>query len=125
MMLAEWASQFVRDASPVQVRNLDTTIDFSDVRDVVGAYRLVMQLGRAGEIYNVGSGTPITTGELFFYLRTVADPNRPFVELSPGARFDPIARIDHLVRDTGWKPTIGWQETVADTLAWWRERQAR
>lgn len=42
------------------VGNLDVSRDFSDVRDVVRAYRLVLEKGRAGEVYNVGSGSAVS-----------------------------------------------------------------
>ena len=42
----------------ISVGNLSAKRDFTDVRDVVRAYRLLMENGRPGELYNVGSGHP-------------------------------------------------------------------
>ena len=57
MMLPGWASQLARGGSgPVHARCLESCLDLSDVRDVVGAYRLLVQHGRSASVYNVGSG---------------------------------------------------------------------
>jgi GDP-4-dehydro-6-deoxy-D-mannose reductase len=77
MMLPDWARQFAGEASgPIQVHNLTTTIDLSDVRDVVRAYRLLMLHGQPGEAYNVGSGVAVQTGEVFEILRRLDGQNR-------------------------------------------------
>ncbi len=123
MMLPEWARQFaLGGAQPVTVHNLDTMIDLTDGRDVVQAYRLLLEHGQRGEVYNIGSGTARRTGDVFALLREMADPRRPFVELHPGARQDPIADVTKLVACTGWQPEIPLEETVADTLSWWRRQ---
>jgi nucleoside-diphosphate-sugar epimerase len=46
------------------------------------------------------------------------------VELRPGLKYDPIADITRLVRQTGWHACVPLDETVADTLAWW-QRQSK
>lgn len=45
-----------KDGDTIYVGNLDVVRDFSDVRDVVKAYRILLEKGKAKEIYNVGSG---------------------------------------------------------------------
>jgi len=123
MMLPEWAEQFARGGpDPVKVHTLDAQIDLTDVRDVVRAYRLLAERGSRGEVYNVGSGTSRRTGDILHLLRSMADPDRPVVETRPGSKQDPIADTSRLVRATGWRATIPLEQTVADTLAWWRKR---
>jgi nucleoside-diphosphate-sugar epimerase len=46
------------------------------------------------------------------------------VEVRPGAKQDPIADIDRLVRRTGWAAGIPIEKTLDDTLAYWRRRIA-
>lgn len=60
------------------VGNLGVSRDFSDVRDVVDAYRLILESGRAGEAYNVGSGRSLKLGDL---LRTVVDFTNELIEV--------------------------------------------
>ncbi len=122
MMLPEWAKQFAEQQSgPVEVRTRDAVIDLSDVRDVVRAYRLVVEHGQPGNVYNVGSGRPICSGDVLDLLRRLAGPERPIRETRPGPKQDPIADIARLRRQTGWRPEVPLEQTVADTWAYWRE----
>lgn len=123
MMLAQWARQLAQPSTdPIEVYTCDATIDVCDVRDVVRAYRLLVERGRTGEVYNVGSGLARRSGDVLTMLRRLAESTRPVVELKPGAKWDPIADLTKLVRDTGWRPEIPLEQTLADTLAWWREQ---
>lgn len=123
LMLSDWASQFARgSSSPVTIRCRDAYIDLTDVRDTVRAYRLLVERGEAGGLYNVGSGTVRRSGELFDIMHAAADPGRKVVELRPGPIYDPIADPTRLVSTTSWRPEIALEQTIADTLAYWRRR---
>ncbi|HID78871.1 MAG TPA: NAD-dependent epimerase/dehydratase family protein [Planctomycetaceae bacterium] len=122
LMLPQWASQFACGRGPVLVQTRDAVIDLSDVRDVVRAYRLLLERGRPGLAYNVGSGVPRRSGEVLELLRRVADPRRAVKELSPGFKQDPIADTARLRQATGWRPCIPLEQTVADTWQWWCRR---
>lgn len=124
MMLPEWVAQFCRSKNePIVIQNDNTCIDLSDVRDVVRAYRLLMLHGLAGEIYNVGSGVPRTTGQVFEILRQMAGPHRLVHVRSHEERADPVADIGRLIACTGWRPAIPIERTVADTLDAWRRAE--
>jgi nucleoside-diphosphate-sugar epimerase len=126
MMLPGWARQFARGGTdPVEVHTLDARIDVTDVRDVVRAYRLLAQKASTGTVYNVGSGECRSSGEVFEMLRRQADPDRAVVQWRPGEKQEPIADIGRLVRLTGWQPQVPLRQTVADTLAWWRNHTGR
>lgn len=121
MMLPQWASQLAQDSNkPVEVYTRDAWIDLTDVRDVVRAYRLLVEHGRSGEVYNVGSATSRRSGDLLEQLRAMAGAQRSIVELHPGRKQDPIADITRLVERTGWRAEIPLEQTLADTLAYWR-----
>lgn len=106
--------------SKVTVGNLSPRRDFTDVRDVVRAYRLLVEHGTAGEVYNVCSGRAIAVQALadeFISLATipmelVADPDlqRP-VDI-------PVLLGDNsrIRSDTGWKPQIPLETTLRDLL---------
>ena len=106
----------------MQVYTRDAHIDVSDVRDVVRAYRLLLEHGRTGEAYNVGSGVSVRSGEVLRLLHEMADPHRAITESHPGRRQDPIADVTRLVQCTGWQAEIQLEKTVADTLVWWQQQ---
>ncbi len=126
MMLPEWIEQLVGNgAGPIRVRSLHTWIDLTDVGDVVRAYRLLLERAEAG-VYNVGSGAPRLTGEIFETLVRLAGVSRTAQELTAGGpKRDPIADIGRLTARTGWRPEISLEQTIQDTLEYWRGRKSK
>ena len=98
--------------------------DFTDVRDVVRAYRLLADKGVPGEAYNVCSGRAVAIRELADTLialsgapmKVVLDPER----LRPVDVPVVLGDNTKIVGDTGWKPEIPLEQTLADILTWWR-----
>jgi GDP-4-dehydro-6-deoxy-D-mannose reductase len=107
-----------RDVVPVG--NLSPRRDFTDVRDVVRAYRLLVAKGDVGEVYNVCRGRDIAVQELAE--RLVARAERPMrLEPDPSLVREvdiPVLRGDSTrLRDaTGWEPEIELDQTLADLL---------
>jgi GDP-4-dehydro-6-deoxy-D-mannose reductase len=105
----------------VPVGNLSPRRDITDVRDVVRAYRLLMEHGAAGEAYNVCTGRDLSMAELAE--RLVALAERPMrLEPDPGLQRrveTPVLRGDpaKLCATTGWEPEIALDRTLADVLA--------
>ena len=108
----------------VRVGNLEARRDFTDVRDVVRAYRLLMTEGQAGEVYHVCSGVDRPVGELADRLIAMAAHDMELV-VDPEL-FRPVdlkvLRGDHtkITAATGWTPEIDIQTTLADLLDFWR-----
>ncbi len=110
----------------VRVGNLDAQRDFLDVRDVVRAYELVTKPAFAGEVFNVASGIPRPIRSILDHLvalsstaiRIEEDPER----LRPSDVPVLIGDAGKLFRGTGWRPEIPIEQSLADTLAYWRER---
>ncbi|MBR6419107.1 MAG: GDP-mannose 4,6-dehydratase [Oscillospiraceae bacterium] len=111
-------------APVIRTGNLSAKRDFTDVRDIVRAYLLLLEQGTPGEVYNVGSGKARAVAELLEMIRAQAETAFT-VETDP-ARFRPVdvpliePDITKLMRDTGWQPRIPTEQTIADTLAFWR-----
>ena len=109
------------------VGNLSAKRDFSDVRDVVRAYRLLMEKGRSGRVYNVGSGRAVAVGELLDKLLELSGTDIR-VEIDAD-KFRPIdvplhmADVSALSEDTGWKTEIPLEETLRGVLDYWREQE--
>jgi GDP-4-dehydro-6-deoxy-D-mannose reductase len=116
----------VDGGAAVPVGNLAARRDFTDVRDVVRAYRLLMEHGESGEAYNVCSGTDVAVQAIAE--RLVGMASHP-MELQHEPSLDrpvdvPVLRGDNTrLRDaTGWTPTITLDQTLADVLTDLRAR---
>jgi GDP-4-dehydro-6-deoxy-D-mannose reductase len=113
----------------MRVGNLDSRRDFSDVRDIVRAYVAVMKLGKAGEIYNVGSGTGRTIRSLLdalrsrsrVHVRVETDPQR----LRPVETAAAIADTSRLRAQTRWQPQVSFESMLEDVLDYWRTEVRR
>jgi len=127
--LAKRIVEAERDRSGrVAAGTLTARRDYTDVRDVVRAYRLLVTRGTTGDTYNVCSGVDVAVSEVAERLcalagaevELVTDPDlvRP-VDL-PVLRGDP----GHLAADTGWRPEIAFDDTLLDILEFWRQRLA-
>jgi GDP-4-dehydro-6-deoxy-D-mannose reductase len=107
----------------LRVGTLTTRRDFTDVRDVVVAYRLLVLHGTAGTVYNVCSGRDVAISavadELLALahaaLELVIDPDLVRPVDVPVLRGD--AGLLHAA--TGWSPSIPLAATLADVLASW------
>jgi GDP-4-dehydro-6-deoxy-D-mannose reductase len=109
----------------MKVGNLSAKRDFTDVRDIVRGYALLMEKGEKGEVYNIGSGESKSTKALLDALLSLTD-KKIIVEEDP-ARMRPIevaevccdySKLNSL---TGWKPEIPLEKALKDTLDYWRE----
>jgi GDP-4-dehydro-6-deoxy-D-mannose reductase len=108
----------------VRTGDLTPKRDFTDVRDVVRAYRLLVEHGEPGEAYNVCTGRAVAVQEVADHLVSLA--RRPLrLELDP-SRLRPVEVPVHwgdntkLRKATGWEPEIPLDQALADILEWWR-----
>jgi GDP-4-dehydro-6-deoxy-D-mannose reductase len=110
----------------VPVGNLDAERDFTDVRDVVRAYRLLVERGRPGEAYNVASGSAVRVRDVAEHLAALARcPVELVVDPSLVRPVDvPVLLGDatRLRAETGWVPEIPLEQTLVDVLEDWRKR---
>ena len=130
-LIPDFASGIVKvergEAKSLKVGNLTSRRDFTHVKDVVRAYRLIGEKGKPGEVYNVGSGVTWSAQEILDKLCAMAVCPIP-VEQDP-ARMrpsdTPVICCDHtkLTTDTGWQPQIPLEDILSDTLREWRERE--
>jgi GDP-4-dehydro-6-deoxy-D-mannose reductase len=112
-------------AAVLEMGNPSPRRDLTDVRDVVRAYRLLVERGAAGETYNVCSGTDVVIGDLAERMIELSGVpltlSTGSVDLRP---IDvPVLRGDptKLRAATGWEPEISLDETLRDVLAYWRD----
>ena len=110
--------------------NPDTRRDFTDVRDVVRAYRLLAERGRAGQIYNVCSGHSISAADQIAVLNELVAPASIDHVVDPArVRSHEVMDLrganDRIRADTGWAPEIPFRQTMLDTLRWWEHELRR
>ncbi len=127
--VGSFASQIARlelvGGGEMHVGNLDSRRDFLDVRDVVRAYRLLLERGEAGEAYNVCSGVSVRMGDLLgklLEISTVSDSVQIHEQ-----KLHVSAVTDELVGDPskisnhlGWAHEIPLERSLGDTLDWYR-----
>jgi GDP-4-dehydro-6-deoxy-D-mannose reductase len=112
----------------LETGNLSPRRDVTDVRDMVQAYVLLMEHGKFGEAYNIGTGQTHAMQEMLERLLRLA-PVRVEVRQRADlvrATETPAVRADagRLRRETGWAPRYPLEQTLADMLAYWRGRIA-
>lgn len=109
------------DGGVVRVGNLSGRRDFTDVRDVVAAYRLLAEHGEPGEVYNVCSGTDYSIEQLAVRMLELAK-SAARLEVDP-ALYRPVdtpllvGDSTRLRQRAGWAPAITIDQTLRDVLA--------
>jgi len=104
----------------IDAGDIDTTRDFTDVRDVVGAYAAMLRQGGPGRVYVIGSGQERSIRDLLATMCRLTG-------IEPEIRQDPsrlrqseqrrmAANPKRLTQDTGWIPRIPLETTLNDIL---------
>jgi GDP-mannose 4,6-dehydratase len=110
----------------VKVGNLDSVRTFSDVRDAVRAYWLIVEKCEPGEVYNIGGTETMTIRQMLDKLLAMSTRKDIQVQVDP-ARLRPsdvtlqVPCVDRFHKATGWKPQIEFDKTLKDTLDYWRQ----
>jgi GDP-4-dehydro-6-deoxy-D-mannose reductase len=115
-----------QQAPVLQVGDLSAQRDFTDVRDIVRAYRLLVERGTPGEAYNIASGEAHSIQEVLDTLLSLTAV--PITVTIDEKRLRP-SNIPILVGDntrlrqaTGWSPTVRFDQTLQEVLQDCRER---
>lgn len=110
----------------IDAGNLAIIRDFSDVRDIVAAYRLLVEKGVSGEIYNVGRGEGLKLADALETLIRAAKRDIPVHVDQARIRAVDLPRLvadsTKLTRAVGWSPAYSIEQTLVDMLNYWRRR---
>ena len=117
-----------RQAPSLRVGNLKARRDFTDVRDMARAYLLALTKGKPGEVYNIGSGKAVQMGLIVEALIRMSR-KRITLEVDAARARVPEAEVylcdpRRFQRLTGWRPQIKLEQTLHDTLEYWRRCEA-
>ena len=111
----------------ILVGNLNAKRDYTDVRDIVRGYWLLLEKGVPGEVYNLCSGRSHAIQEILNFFLTQSKVKNIEVREDP-ARLRPsdlpnlFGSAEKIRAATGWVPTIPFEQTLLDVLNYWRER---
>jgi GDP-4-dehydro-6-deoxy-D-mannose reductase len=105
----------------------DTSIirDFTDVRDVVVAYDLLLKKGKTGEIYNVCSGKGTSLNDVIGIMAKILDlnirtrVNKKFVRPSDNRII--IGSSEKIKREVGWHNSIPLEKSLSDIIDYWQK----
>ncbi|MFA5026125.1 MAG: GDP-mannose 4,6-dehydratase [Candidatus Shapirobacteria bacterium] len=107
--------------------DLSSKRDISDVRDVVRAYRLLLEKGKTGERYIISTGKSIPVSEIVKKLVSMSKVKIDLKIDNTRTRPTDIPNLigDHskLSRITGWEPAISLDQTLQDLLNWYRQKK--
>lgn len=117
---AKQVSAIRKGAPPLmKVGNLDNRRDFTDVRDIARAYRLLLEKGQSGKAYNIASGHEVRMGDMLSRLCELAGVHPEIAKddtLYRPTDQSPVLDISRLRADTGWAPHIPIDQTLSDIL---------
>ena len=104
--------------------NVHVERDFSDVRDVVRAYWMLLQNGRAGEAYNVCSGEAVSVSDIVKKFESIAGLTVSIETDSEKVRSNEVMRIcgdpGKIQAEIGWCRQVPSENTIEDLLQYWR-----
>jgi GDP-4-dehydro-6-deoxy-D-mannose reductase len=107
----------------LDIRSPSAQRDFTDVRDVVRAYRMVIEQGTSGEVYNVASGQTHSIRELVQHLMKHSSvPIESRLDTESGEESIIKGDASRLRQATGWEPLIPFEQTLVDVLNDCRQR---
>jgi GDP-4-dehydro-6-deoxy-D-mannose reductase len=112
----------------LRVGNIEVKRDFTDIRDVIRAYCMLLEKGTPGEIYNVCSGSAIRLADIIRIFESAAGRKITIETEEARVRHNDVPQIcgdpKKIRETTGWHPQISLPRTIADLLDYWRPRVA-
>lgn len=117
------AKMIASGAKTITLGNLNIKRDFTDVRDAVSAYYLLMQKGKPGEVYNVCSQAIISINDICQRLITLSGRQISLKTKTNWRLNDPAIVCGNNAQLTrlGWQPKITLDQSLKDTLNYWKK----
>jgi len=110
----------------IHVGDLSAKRDFTHVKDMVRGYHMALEKGKPGEVYNLCFGKAYSIKEMLDMLLSMSkvkvDIKVDKERLRPSDVPLLLGDNSKMFKATGWKPKIPFEETLHDTLEFWRER---
>ncbi len=107
----------------IEVGELAVLRDFTDVRDVVKAYQMIMTSGRVGEVYNVGSGKAVEVSYILDEIIRISGQKvtvrQTEEKIRPIENRVVICDNRKIVNELGWNPQIPLEQSLKETYEYW------
>lgn len=104
--------------------NLEAKRDFTNVKDMVRAYLAVMERGKNGDVYNIGSGVSYKISDILSKLVSMSSSKIKIEKeeglIRPIDNPELVCDASKFVKLTGWKPEIPIKKTLENILDYWR-----
>lgn len=113
-----------RDES-IRVGRLDVYRDFTDVRDIVRAYRMLAEKGQTGETYNICSGVDRKISDILDLMRTEygnLDVELDESKMRPVENIYSVGNNDKIRAAIGWEPLYPIEDSLRAVLDEWEKR---
>lgn len=130
-VVADFAKKIVaierKEIEPIlTVGNLDAKRDFTDVRDMVRAYSMILKKGIPGDVYNIGSGISYPISEILEKLISLSTA-KITIQKDPALKRpldnpELVCDSSKMQQLTGWQPEIALEKSLEDVLNYWREQ---
>lgn len=111
-----------KSGQTIAVGNLEAKRDLFDVRDCVRAYKIVMEKGKSGEIYNIGTGKTVSIKEILEKLIKISGKNIKYKIDPTRMRASDIANNcvnASKIMQLGWRPEIELNKTLEETYKYY------
>lgn len=110
--------------SVIETRGLSSERDYVDIQDACSALMAIAEKGRDGNIYNICSGKPYKTKYILDYLVSLSASRGIKIKASPASQPEIksiVGSNEKIKEHTGWAPAIGIQESLKNTLDYYRQ----
>jgi GDP-4-dehydro-6-deoxy-D-mannose reductase len=112
----------------IEVGDIEISRDFTDVRDIVAAYFLLLAKGCSGEAYNVCSGQGRKLKNILEDMREISgidfDVRQNLKTFRLAEQKTVFGSHEKLTKATRWRPNIEWKQTLKDILSYWEKQLA-
>jgi GDP-4-dehydro-6-deoxy-D-mannose reductase len=115
------------EENTLRIGNLETRRTLVDVRDLIRGLMLILERGRAGQVYNLGGATAYTMQEILAAVLRQSTRKDIVPKVDPGLLRPSDEKViwgdcGRLKEETGWQQAIPLEKTISDMLAFWRAR---
>ena len=97
--------------------------DWLYVEDHCRAIAAVLQQGREGQVYNIGGSRSLPNIEVVHQILDATGQSKSLIQYvkdRPGHDRRYALSSDKITRETGWRPTVDFEDGIRDTIAWYR-----